>query len=470
MGARGRGMRLVGMGSRDYQVGTSRIVGSWGEAVRGVFSRLRRCMGEFKLVLVVLGIAIILTSGAMYGCGGDEPQVTGEEEEPALSDLPEPTDDDPDDDEVGIDDETGDGEPGTIGPEESGEETSVDPSEDEEMWVHFIDVGQGDAILVESGNVKILIDGGPRSAGQVVVDYLVRRGIRELDLVIGTHPHADHIGGLIEVFRQLTVNRIIDAGVPHTTVTFDDYLTEIEKQVEAGHCMYEIPESQVLHNGALVLTVLGPERDLGSLNDNSVVCRVDFGETSFLFTGDAERAAERDLLGRGGVDLEADVLKVGHHGSRSSTTGEFLAAVSPTHAVIMAGAGNRYGHPHEEVVARLDAAGVKLYRTDIHGTVVFVSDGQTIVVTESPWSYAPQSDEPDQPSSSHDDPGDATGGININTASLEELQKIVHIGPSRAEDIVRLRPFKSIDDLTRVSGIGPSRLQDIREEGLAYVD
>lgn len=326
---------------------------------------------------------------------------------------------------------------------------------EEELTVHFIDVGQGDAILIEAPGAVVLIDGGPRTAGEIVVQYLVDRGIREpgepIDLVIATHPHADHIGGLIEVLQTFPVYRIIDSGIPHTTITYDDYLSEVEKQVDAGHCVFETPEGQEIDlGGNATLTVLGPEEDLSSLNDNSVVCRLDFGQTSFLFTGDAEEAAEQHLLGLG-VQLAADVLKVGHHGSRTSTTAVFLEAVSPQYAVICVGEGNVYGHPHEEVLSRLDGTDVEVFRTDLQGTIVFTSDGTTLTPDESPWEYEPLR-------------------VNINTASHEELQQIIHIGPERADEIIELRPFESLDGLLDVSGIGPSRLQDIKDQGIAYVE
>ena len=254
------------------------------------------------------------------------------------------------------------------------------PAPDREtLYVHFIDVGQGDCILIEAGCFTVLIDGGPRNSGQLVVDYLVKRGIREIDVLIATHPHADHIGGLIAVLESFPVKRIIDAGIPHTTVTFDDYLTLVETQVKAG-CRYETPEDQTIElPGAAFLDILGPPGDLGSLNDNSVVCRLVFANTSFLFTGDAQQAAEESLLERE-VPLTADVLKVGHHGSRTSTTPPFLDAVSPTYAVIPCGRDNRYGHPHDEVLERLERFGVTVYRNDQHGTIIFTSDGDTLYV------------------------------------------------------------------------------------------
>lgn len=254
------------------------------------------------------------------------------------------------------------------------------------MAVHFIDVGQGDAILVLTRpGATVLIDGGPREAGPVVVEYLRAQGIAEIDLVIATHPHEDHIGGLIAVLDAFPVRRLIDSGQPHTTRTFDDYLSRVERQVEAGRMAFETPEGQAVRLASNVsLTVLGPVNRMGSLNDGSVVCRLDFGQTSFLFTGDAEAAAEAALLSRG-ANLRADVLKVGHHGSSTSTGPAFLSAVSPSHAVISAGAGNAYGHPTPQTLERLAAAGARIYRTDLGGHLVFVTDGLTLTTSAVAW-------------------------------------------------------------------------------------
>ncbi len=252
--------------------------------------------------------------------------------------------------------------------------------------MHFIDVDQGDSILILSQpGAAVLIDGGPRTAGQTVVNYLKARGVKEIDLVIATHPHEDHIGGLIDVFAAFKVKRVIDSGQPHTTKTFDDYLTAVERQVEAGTCKYETPEGQAVQLASNVtLKILGPSAKMDSLNNGSVVCRLDFGKTSFLFTGDAESGAESKLLSSG-TNVRANLLKVGHHGSSTSTSTSFLSAVSPAHAVICVGSGNTYGHPTEQTLNRLFGAGVKIYRTDVNGHVVFMSDGTTLSTTAVAW-------------------------------------------------------------------------------------
>jgi beta-lactamase superfamily II metal-dependent hydrolase len=255
--------------------------------------------------------------------------------------------------------------------------------------VHFLNVGQGDSILIRtSPGFTVLIDGGPQGAGPGVVSYLRARGVTGLDLVIASHPHADHIGGLPGVLAAFQVSRVIDAGVPHTSDLFSMYLSAVEAQIEAGHCTYETPAGQLVAlAGNVTLAVLGPEDEMNSLNNSSVVCRLDFDEVSFLFPGDAELEAETGLLA-GEVKLAADVLKVGHHGSLTSTSPAFLGAVSPDYAVICVGR-NTFGHPTQAVVDRLRAAGAVIFRTDTAGDLIFTTDGKKLQVTGSPWSRLP---------------------------------------------------------------------------------
>ncbi|MBS3873314.1 MAG: MBL fold metallo-hydrolase [Firmicutes bacterium] len=240
---------------------------------------------------------------------------------------------------------------------------------------HFIDVGQGDSILLQAGAQNILIDAGDRASGARVVAYLRAQGVRKIDLLIATHPHADHIGGLEEVFQQMPVARIIDSGQVHTTQTFLNYLRTIDDK----NIPFETPAGQIIELAANVeLRVIGPLRAYDNLNDGSVVVMVRAGTVSLLLTGDMESDAERDLLQAGG--LSATVLKVGHHGSNTSSTTDFLQAVRPRVAIISVGADNSFGHPSPAVLARLREVGADIYRTDRHGTIVLRTDGETFSI------------------------------------------------------------------------------------------
>lgn len=248
-----------------------------------------------------------------------------------------------------------------------------------QLTAHFIDVGQGDSILVQTPSQNILIDGGERTAGPIIVDYLRKQGVKELDLVISTHPHSDHIGGLIDVLKAFPVKEVIDPAVIHTTKTVEEYLALIDEkkiiftQSQAGL-------TRDLGDG-IAMSLLHPTKPRSNnLNDASIVTRVEYANVSFLFTGDAETASEREMLQQRAAQLKSTVMKVGHHGSRTSTSPAFLNAVSPTVAVIMLGAENKYGHPHPETIDRLVAAGIDIYRTDLHGTIVISTDGKGISI------------------------------------------------------------------------------------------
>lgn len=253
---------------------------------------------------------------------------------------------------------------------------------DEKMAaVHMIDVGQGDSILIQTKEKAVLIDAGERDQGQTVCDYLKSAGVNKLDLVIATHPHSDHIGGLADVLTQIRTEEILmpelsDEMVP-TTSSFQRLLTAVEKEdvravaAEPG-LVYDL-------GGGVSLTVLAPVKDYDNLNNYSVVCRLDCGQTSFLFTGDAEKQVEQDLLDAG-ANLQADVLKAGHHGSSTSSGDAFLDAVRPKIAAISCGQNNDYGHPHKEVMTSFSQRGITVCRTDLQGTVIFSTDGTDIVV------------------------------------------------------------------------------------------
>jgi competence protein ComEC len=209
----------------------------------------------------------------------------------------------------------------------------------------------------------------------------------------------------------------------------------------------------------------------------SIAVRVIYGSMAFLLTGDAESPTEEAMVGRE-HDLTAQVLQLGHHGSRTSTSEVFLDAVQSEVAIYSAGEDNQYGHPHEEVLERLAERDIEVYGTATHGTITVTTDGTTYEVLldgdASPRSPPDEGPTPTPTPTAEPTPegqgGCEPGQVDINSADAEELQRIIHIGPARAEDIIRLRPFSSVDDLTRVSGIGPARLADIEEQGIACVD
>ncbi len=231
----------------------------------------------------------------------------------------------------------------------------------------FLDVGQGDAILVStSDGHHMLVDGGPRSAGPSLAARLRELGVKHLDVLVSTHPHEDHIGGLADVLDAVTVGRVIDSGKVHTSATYERYLTIIDEK--------DIPFALGRANdrfrlGDARVQILWPAGALAEdPNDVSVVLRVDYGESSALLTGDIGPDVEQYLVEHKALS-HIVLLKVAHHGSRRSTTPEFLRQTKPRLAVIECAAGNNYGHPHYETLARLILNQVLTYRTDQHGEV-----------------------------------------------------------------------------------------------------
>lgn len=242
----------------------------------------------------------------------------------------------------------------------------------EDMEAHFIDVGQGDSALIFTPNGKtILIDGGKQSADEKVVSYLKQAGVSSIDLMVATHPDSDHIGGLIAVLEQFEVKKVLDSGKSHTSQTYLEYLTIIDSK--------DIP-FEVAKEGNLIdldsdiqIKVLNSGSEIKDNNESSVVLKITYGQIDFLFTGDAENKQEAEMVSKHGVD--AEILKVGHHGSNTSSSQEFINAVKPKVAILSYGEGNSYGHPYSDVVNRLKATGAEIYSTAVSGNIVVTTDG-----------------------------------------------------------------------------------------------
>ena len=257
------------------------------------------------------------------------------------------------------------------------------------LTVHYIDVGQADCALLACGGEFMLIDGGNVDDGQLVVSYLEQQGVEELKAVICTHAHEDHVGGLAAVLAVYPTQAVYSPTTTYASKCFDDFMRYVDHQRLA--VTLPVPGDGFDLGGARV-TILGPVKDYPDTNNTSIVTRVDYGQTSFLFTGDMEQDAEIDLI-ESGAELKCDVLKVGHHGSNTSSGYRFLYETEPQYGVISVGTGNTYGHPHEEPLSRLNHAGVTLFRTDYLGTVVAVSDGAEITFTWDNQNAAPETAE-----------------------------------------------------------------------------
>ena len=239
---------------------------------------------------------------------------------------------------------------------------------------HFIDVGQGDAALIRTAEGDVLIDASTNAAEEDLKAYLDALGVTTIEYAVFTHPHEDHIGGADMVINTYNVKRVLLPEKEHTSKTYQYMMDAIDQR--DCDVILSTPD-YAFTVGEVTFTVLAP---LGSsykeLNDWSVVLRAEYGATTAMFTGDAETLSESEMLDRYPIRaLDCDLLKVGHHGSTTSTSDAFLDAVSPDHAIISVGEGNAYGHPHAEILTRLERGNARIWRTDLEGTIVFVSDG-----------------------------------------------------------------------------------------------
>ena len=448
-----------------------------GGALATLWHRFRTAPGWFQALSGVLVAALLLGLVAALVGGSDPasvevadapegPAAPGEDEETEKDSAPPVEDDEPE--------EVQDAEP-----EANAELAPTSTAADGDLEIYFLDVGQADATLLLHDETAVLVDAGHWQRSDVV-PYLEGLGVDALDLLVVTHPHADHIGQFDQVMGAVDVAEVWWSGAMTTTQTFERALDALER----SDATYEEPRAgDATTIGPLAIDVVNPPAgtDLSDLHDSGLALRVTYGDVRLLFTGDAESTTEARMVSQAAEALDADILQLGHHGSSTSTTTGFLDAVDPAVAIYSAGTGNQYGHPHDEVVARVQDTGVGLYGTDVHGTVLVTTDGESWSVTTDSTdaivavppttsdATAPEADaEPDPepeptPASEACDPGQ----VDINAAGLEAVQEIIHIGPDRAEQIHQLRPFASVRAMDRISGIGPARLDDIIDQGVA---
>ena len=249
---------------------------------------------------------------------------------------------------------------------------------DSEIAIYFLDVGQGAAAFIMCDNETMLIDGGSAASSSLIYSFLDRLSIDHIDYIVNTHPHEDHVGGL-----PGALNRVSSVGVALSSVTEYDSraFNSFVKYLGDHGVDITVPDAgDSFKLGSATVEVIAPLNEYSDENNNSIVLMVTYGETSFLFTGDAERESEQDMV-EAGPDLSATVLYVAHHGSDTSTTYPFLREVMPEIAIISCGSNNQYGHPHENTLSRLRDADVTLYRTDLQGDIIIISDGMNVSVT-----------------------------------------------------------------------------------------
>lgn len=252
-------------------------------------------------------------------------------------------------------------------------ETSNNTITDTQLEIYFFDVGQADSILIKENDYTMLIDGGNQSDGKNLVNYLQNDlNINDIDILVGTHPHEDHIGGLPDIINSLEIGKIYLPNATTTTKIFEKLLDTIEEN-NYKITVPKINEEFNLNN--MNFKVIYTGTDESDLNNTSIVLKLEYGKTSYLFTGDATKPTEEKILDK---DITSDVLKIGHHGSSYSTTEEFLNKVNPKYAIIQVGTNNKYNHPSKQTLDKLNKKNIKIYRTDENGTIKLTSDGKNI--------------------------------------------------------------------------------------------
>lgn len=248
---------------------------------------------------------------------------------------------------------------------------------DSQLMISYMDVGQGDAAYIKVNGNDILIDAGPRSNSKELLEQLKAKNIDNFELVIATHPHEDHIGGMVDVFKEYEVKAFYSPKITHTTKTYENLVKAVKNE---GLKTKELKSGMVIDLGeGAKFDVFTPQKsEYEELNDYSPIMKLSFGDTSYLFTGDAEKLAEEEALAKYKTSLDSDVIKFGHHGSSSSSSDAFIEAVSPKYGIISCAKDNKYGHPHRETLDIIKKYNIKTFRTDTDGEIILTSDGKSI--------------------------------------------------------------------------------------------
>ena len=284
------------------------------------------------------------------------------------------------------------------------------------LEVHFIDVGQGDSILIKSPNNKyMLIDGGIKGEGKKVVEYMRSLGVTELQYVVSTHPDADHIGGLIPVLNSIKIKNFVDSGKVHTSQTYEEML----QLIDVKNIPFTVPQTgdQLKLDEEMLLQVISADEQATDNNEASIVLKMTYGEVSFLFTGDAGVEMEQQMLTQ---NIEATILKAGHHGSNTSSSAAFINKVKPEVTILSYGQDNKYGHPHAEVIDNLRAVKSKIYGTAESGTIVVTTDGITYNVNKNEWTgIGATSSIGSKPSPNQNVSSESKGDVIISSKDLQ---------------------------------------------------
>ena len=352
-----------------------------------------------------VGLFLIMSlCGCLVGCSLDENVTTQESTTMVTAEENNEAQDDSD--------AQGDAVAGLETDEQTGNYGTADANSLEAgdtLEVHYIDVGQGDSILIRQGDQSMLLDAGNNNKGTTVWSYLLHQNVDHLTYAIGTHPDADHIGGMDVVLYKMDCDTVMLPACASDTKTYDELIGTIGQREQT---VITPKQGQIYTLGKASFQILtDTDKDYGdNTNDYSLAFRLTFGDTSFLFTGDAEKAAEQDMIASG-LTIQSDVFKAAHHGADTANTEDFLTAVHPTYCVISCGEGNSYGHPRAGVLNQLRAMGVKVFRTDEQGTIVATSDGSTITWNASP-SESWQAGEPT--GSAKDSRPEGTGSVDTD--------------------------------------------------------